>query len=95
MRSAASLEHVLSHLRRVRQKARETLKAENPHELVLCLGMLNLYDLDELVFLMADERKESRGYHRRADYVLPDLRLNGKKQYIRKTLNNEICITWR
>ncbi len=95
VRSAASLEHGLSHLRRVRQKARETLKAENPHELVLCLGMLNLYDLAELVFLMANERKESRGYHRRADYVLPDLRLNGKKQYIRKTLNNEICMTWR
>ena len=95
IRCQAGLEHGLSHLRRVREKVSAQLKAENPHELALCISMLNLYDLAELVFVMALERKESRGYHKRADYVLSDLRLNGKKHYICKNTNNEFTMTWR
>lgn len=95
IRSQAGLEHGLSHLRRIREKLSEQLKAENPHELTLCISILNLYDLAELVFLMALERKESRGYHKRADFVLSDLRLNGKKHYICKNKNNETTMTWR
>lgn len=94
VRSAAGMEHGLSHLRRVHEHALATLKAENPHELSMCLGILNLYELAELMFEMALERRESRGYHKRADFRLPDLRLNGKKHYIRKDGDHNL-MSWR
>lgn len=94
VRSGDGLEHGLSHLRRVHERARATLKAANPHELALCLGMLNLYELADIMFQMAQERRESRGYHRRADFRLPDLRLNGKKHYIRKDGDHNV-MSWR
>lgn len=93
-RSQAGLEHGLLHLRRVHERASATLKAANPHELALCLGVLNLYELADAMFQMALDRRESRGYHRRADFPLSDLRLNGKKHYIRKD-GGRVVMTWR
>ena len=94
VRSASGLEHGLSHLLRVHEHALSSLRAENPHELIMCLGILNLYELAELMFQMALERRESRGYHKRADFRLPDLRLNGKKHYIRKD-GDHYLMSWR
>ena len=94
LRSHAMLEAGLAHLRRVHARARETLRAENPHELMYCLGMLNLFELAETMFLMADERRESRGQHRRVDYPLQNLMLDGKRHFIRKN-GGEAVMSWR
>ena len=60
VRSATLLEAGLSYLRRLRTKARATLMARNQWELTRCLETLNLLDLGELVFVAAQERKETR-----------------------------------
>ena len=94
LRSHPMMEAGLAHLRRVHARARDTLRAENPHELTYCLGMLNLFELAEVMFLMADERKESRGQHRRVDYPLQNLMLDGKRHFIRKN-GDEAVMSWR
>jgi succinate dehydrogenase/fumarate reductase flavoprotein subunit len=45
---------------------------------------LNLLDLGELVLLAANERRETRALHTRADYPLTDPVLDGKALYVRK-----------
>ena len=61
---------------RLRDKARQLLKAKNPHELYHCLEVLNLIDIAELVILAVNERKESRGEARRHDYPFVNPMLN-------------------
>lgn len=56
--------------------------------------MLNLFELAETMFLMADERRESRGQHRRVDYPLQNLMLDGKRHFIRKN-GGEAVMSWR
>ncbi len=67
-RSETLLNAGLIHLRRLREKARASIFARNLHELMHCLEALNLIDLGELVFITANERKETRGRHIRTDY---------------------------
>ncbi len=50
----------LARLRKVRESALKTLKAENLHDLMRCLEALNLIDVSEAIILSARERKESR-----------------------------------
>ncbi|MGD8362723.1 MAG: FAD-binding protein [Gemmatimonadota bacterium] len=68
VRNEALLEQGLAHLRRIKDKARHELMARNSHELWRCLEVLNLMELGELVFVLALDRKETRGLHRRPDY---------------------------
>ena len=93
-RTAEALELGLTHLRRVRARAEQTLGAANPHELAYCLGVLNLYELAELMFLMAEDRKESRALHKRQDYPLPNLTLDGLRHYIRRE-GTATVMSWR
>jgi len=67
VRSEAMLEAGLNHLRRLKEKAHNTMMAKDRWELTRCIEVLNLYDLGELMFLTALERKESRGLHQRVD----------------------------
>ncbi|MFH1490481.1 MAG: FAD-binding protein [Pseudomonadota bacterium] len=67
-RTTHLLEAGLRYLRRIRQKAHETMIAGNPHELMHCLEVLNLIDVGEALFIAANERKETRGPHKRPDY---------------------------
>jgi succinate dehydrogenase/fumarate reductase flavoprotein subunit len=64
------------HLRRIREKAGATMLARNPHELGRCLEVLNLLDLAETTFVMALDRKETRGLHVRPDYPFTNPMLN-------------------
>ena len=84
IRSQTMLEAGLEHLRRLKAKAHENMKAANQWELTRCLEVLNLYDLGELVFLGALERKESRNLHQRIDYPYTDPLLNNKVLAIKK-----------
>lgn len=68
VRSETLLMAGFNHLQRLKEKAYSTLMAKNHHELMHCLEVLNLIDLGELVFITADERKETRGRHVRSDY---------------------------
>lgn len=84
IRSKALLEAGLAHLKRLRQKIYETLTAVNPHELTRCLEVLNLLDLGELVFIAAQERKETRGNHQRVDHPYTNPMFNDLLLTIRK-----------
>jgi succinate dehydrogenase/fumarate reductase flavoprotein subunit len=93
IKSEASLKAGLSHLRRLKKKARDNIMATNQHELMHCLEVLNLFDLGELVFLAAIERKETRGNHIRADYPFTNPLLN--KMLICKKKGNNPIFEWR
>ena len=84
VRSETLLTAGLSYLRRLREKVDTTMMARNQWELTRCLETLNLLDLGELVFLAANERKETRGLHNRPDYPLTDPMLDGKSLFIRR-----------
>ncbi len=84
VRSEAMLEAGLRHLRRLKDKLHNTVMAKDRWELTRCLEVVNLYDLGELLFAGALERKESRGWHQRVDYPYTDPLLNGKVLVIKK-----------
>jgi succinate dehydrogenase/fumarate reductase flavoprotein subunit len=84
VRSETLLKAGLSYLRRMRHKVDQTMIARNRWELTRCLETLNLLDLGELVFVAANERKESRALHHRTDFPLTDPVMDGKEIIIRK-----------
>ncbi len=67
-RSETLLEAGQEYLQRLRRKAGRLLMANNQHELMHGLEVLDLLDIGEGVFTAARARKESRGLHVRADY---------------------------
>lgn len=93
VRSETLLRQGLSHLLRIKEKVYNTMVARNPHELRRCLEVLNLLDIGELVFLAADDRKETRGLHIRPDYPFTNPMLN--KYHIVKNVNDELVTEWR
>ncbi len=94
IKSEDTLNAGLSHLRRLRKKIDTSLRARNTWELIRCLEVRNLYDLGEMVFVAALERKESRGMFRRSDYQYTDPLLNGKVVVVKK-LGEKILTEWR
>ena len=94
VRSETLLKAGLSYLRRLKNKAVATMIARNPWELTRCLETLNLLDLGELVFIAANERKETRGLHNRPDYPLTDPMLEGKGLFV-KQVGGEPVLEWR
>ncbi|MFH1634750.1 MAG: FAD-binding protein [Chloroflexota bacterium] len=83
----------LAHLRRIKDKAHNTMIARNPHELMRGLETLNLLDLAELIFIAAMERKETRGMHIRADYPFTNPMLD--KLLVVKKKNGKPVTEWR
>jgi len=68
VRSESILDQGLRNVGRLKEKVHKTMVARNGHELGRCLEVLNLLDVGEAVMLCANERKETRGKHNRADY---------------------------
>lgn len=68
-RSASMLEAGLSYLALMRKKTTDTVRAANAHELMRAAEVLDLFDCAEAIFHAALERRESRGFHTRADYT--------------------------
>lgn len=93
VRNEALLNQGLSHLRRLKEKIDASMMARNQHELWRCLEVLNLLDLGQLVFLMASDRKETRGLHMRPDYPFTNPTLD--QAHIIKLKNGEPTIQWR
>ncbi len=84
VRSETLLKTGLNHVRRLKDKARNSLVARNQHELMRCLEVLDLIDLGELVCLMALDRKETRSGHIRPDYPFANPLLQDKLHVIRR-----------
>jgi len=93
VRNESLLLQGLHHLRRIKEKARATLTAGNPHELGRCLEVLNLLDLGEITFIMALDRKETRGLHVRPDYPFTNPTLN--QAHIVSLRNGRASTSWR
>ncbi|KXA96116.1 hypothetical protein AKJ38_03890 [candidate division MSBL1 archaeon SCGC-AAA259I14] len=91
-RSQNSLSAGLKNLRRLRNKSLNELTAENPHELMRCLEVLNLIDVGELVFLTAMKRKETRKPHVSVDYKYTNPKMN--RFLIVKQVKGEPIIEW-
>jgi succinate dehydrogenase/fumarate reductase flavoprotein subunit len=93
VRNESLLKQGLQHFRRIRQKAKDTIMAKNPHEVVRCLEVLNMLEIGELTFLMALNRKETRGLHVRPDYSFTDPTLN-RAQIIQR-IKGENILNWK
>jgi len=94
VRSETLLEAGLEHLRRIKEKAQNHLIANNPHDLMRSLEVLNLFDIGELVFLSARERKETRGPFIRTDHSYANPMLSGKS-LICKQVNGKPVVEWK
>lgn len=94
VRSETLLAAGLSYVRRLKEKVAGGLMARNRWELTRCLETRNLLDLGELVFLTANERKETRGTHSRPDYPLTDPLLDGKVIFVR-LVSGAPVIEWK
>ena len=94
LRTDALLDMGLFHLRRMKQKALESMVAGNQHELGRSLEVLNMIDIGELVFICSRERQETRGLHIRPDYPLTNPRLNNKVHVIKRVDGSPVT-EWR
>jgi succinate dehydrogenase/fumarate reductase flavoprotein subunit len=94
IRSGATMEAGLFHLRRLRKKTLATIRSANPHELGRSLEVMNLMDFGELVFLSGLDRKESRETVTRTDYIIKNPLLNNKSHIV-KRVNGQPSLEWR
>lgn len=83
-RSETMLTAGLCYVRQLREMACRQLGAENAHELMRVLEVLDMIDLAEPVILMSRNRKETRDLHRRPDYPHEDERLKNQYQTVIK-----------
>jgi succinate dehydrogenase/fumarate reductase flavoprotein subunit len=84
VRSHSLLSTGLKLVAKLKRKTLELLKAENSHELMHCLEVLDLIDIGELLFICALDRNETRAFHVRKDYPFTDPLLNDKIHVIRQ-----------
>jgi len=93
VRSKTLLEAGSDALRRLKEKVYSNMVGRNPHELMRSLEVLNLIELGELVFVTANERKETRGKHIRPDYPFTNPLL--EKLLIVKKVNGKPVTEWK
>ncbi|MFV1988858.1 MAG: FAD-binding protein [Gemmatimonadota bacterium] len=93
VRNEAVLLQGLSHLRRLKDKANTEMMARNQHEVGRCLEVYNLFQMGELVFIGALDRKETRGLHNRPDYPFTNPLLN--RAHILKKGDDAPVMGWR
>jgi succinate dehydrogenase/fumarate reductase flavoprotein subunit len=93
VRNESLMKQGLAHLRFIRKKAEETMMARNPHELGRSLEVLNMLEIGELTFLMALNRKETRGLHVRPDYPYTNPTLN--QAHIIQNIRGKNILGWK
>jgi succinate dehydrogenase/fumarate reductase flavoprotein subunit len=94
VRSESLLAAGLSYVRRLKEKAYNELEAENQHELMHCLEVLNAFDVGEAIFISALERKETRDDVVRSDYPFMNPQYNNK-MLICKRVGDKPLTEWR
>ena len=86
IRSESLLRAGYKYVSDLKQFALTQLKAEDAHDLMRCLEVLDMLDVAQATILVTANRKETRGaFHRRSDYTFTNPLLNNKFQTIRKT----------
>lgn len=93
VRSAVLLETGREIMVRLKKKARSSLMARNPHELMNCVQVMNQIEIGELVFIGAHDRKETRALHVRTEYAFSDPLL-GDKVHLIKQVNGKPVTEW-
>lgn len=94
VRSETLLNAGLKYLSDLRKKTLRTIKADNSHELMRCLEVVDLLDCGEMIFHAALERKETRAMHRRSDYPFTNPLLADKFLTIRLEKGKPV-LEWR
>ena len=84
-KSGGKLSEGVRRLSSIRREFLPRLMARNPHELMRCLEVRNLFDVAEVHIKASLERRESRQDHERLDFPDRDPALDGKLsfQYIK------------
>lgn len=94
VRSDSMLTAGIKYIGDLRKKISSEMTADNAHELMRAIEVLNLLDLGEALMISARERKESRGRHLRSDYTFTNPLLRDKFLRIRKE-DGAIKTEWR
>jgi len=94
VRSETLLKAGLKYLRDLKKKVLTTIMAENSHNLMRSLEVIDLIDCGEIIFLTALERKETRGLHVRSDFPFTNPLLQDKFLTIRQE-KGHIKLEWR
>lgn len=89
VRSESLMKAGYKYLTDLKKYALQQLKAENSHELVRSLEVLDLLDIGIVMALCGENRKETRGVIKRMDYPFTNPLLNNKFQTITMTENGE------
>ena len=77
-RSETLLQAGLKYFRDLKEKILNSMTANNAHNLMRCMEVLDLMECGEVVFLTALERKETRAMHRRTDFPFTNPLLTDK-----------------
>lgn len=78
IRSETLLKAGLKYLRDLKKKVMNTIIAQDSHNLMRALEVMDLIDCGEIIFLTAMERKETRGLHVRSDFPFTNPLLQDK-----------------
>ena len=95
VRSETLLLAAIKYIRDLRTYAHAQVKANNSHELVRTLEVLDLLDCAEAVALASENRKETRGFHRRADYPFTNPLMNNKFQTVQRNPDGTVTLNFR
>lgn len=82
VRSESLLKAAQKYLADLKRYTHDQIKADNSHEMIRVLEVLDLLDCAEAVALTSENRKETRGFHVRSDYPFTNPLLNNQFQTI-------------
>ncbi|PKN66865.1 MAG: FAD-dependent oxidoreductase [Deltaproteobacteria bacterium HGW-Deltaproteobacteria-15] len=94
VRSETLLNAGSTYLRRLRERALESLSVRNSHELMRALETLDLMECGEAIFRTALERKETRAMHKRSDFPFTNPLLQDKFLTVRRE-EGKVITEWR
>jgi succinate dehydrogenase/fumarate reductase flavoprotein subunit len=94
VRTESLLKAGITHLKRLKKKAYETIYSRDQHELMRCIEVLNLIDIGQIVCEAILERKETRGKYSRQDYPFANPQLNNKV-LVCKRVKDKMALAWR
>lgn len=95
IRSETLLKSAMKYLSDLKRYASEQLKAENSHELVRSLEVMDLIDLGLATAYCSENRKESRGMAHRVDYPFTNPLMGNKFQTIHLDENGQPVMEFR
>lgn len=95
MQSEDMLKAGMVYMEQLKQNALHDLYCRNSHELMRSIEVLNMIDLSEPIFLCSENRRETRGPHKRVDYDFTDITLNGMFQTIYKDKDGQVHMAYR